>query len=181
MMMTKQRFLIVVAAVLGAGVLVVGGAQSEDSTSEFSRTVIDLGVVVSDVEKAAHFYGEVLGFMEVGGFSVSGEMAAACGLTDHRPFKVRVFAAGKEPNATKLKIMEIPGSDSAKVNNTYIGSSLGFSYLTVFVSDLSTTLDRCKAHQVTPVKKPYQLGGNNCLVVVKDPDGNNVELIGPMN
>jgi catechol 2,3-dioxygenase-like lactoylglutathione lyase family enzyme len=164
-----------------AGIFVIGAAQPNAEQSAFSRTVIDLGVVVSDVEKAVHFYGEVLGFMEVGGFSVSGEMAAACGLTDHRPFKVRVFAAGKEPNATKLKIMEIPGSDSAKVNNTFIGSSLGFSYLTVFVSDLNATLERCKAHQVTPVKEPYKLGGNNYLVVVKDPDSNNIELIGPMN
>jgi catechol 2,3-dioxygenase-like lactoylglutathione lyase family enzyme len=180
--MAKRRILWVVAALVGAGVLGVGAGPSGGGSGEFSRTVIDLGVVVSDVEKAARFYADVLGFMEVGGFSVSGEMAAACGLTDHRPFEVRVFAQSKEPNATKLKIMEIPGSASKRVDNTYLGSSLGFSYITVFVSDLGRTLERCKARQVTPVKEPYQLGGgNNYLVVVKDPDGNNIELIGPMN
>jgi predicted enzyme related to lactoylglutathione lyase len=106
-------------------------------------------------------------------------MAADAGLTDNRPFKVRVFVLGDEPAATRLKIMTIPGAGLKRVDNQYIGSSLGFRYLTINVADLTRTLARLKQHGVAPVKEPYQLGGNSYLILVKDPDGNTVELIGP--
>jgi hypothetical protein len=41
-------------------------------------------------------------------------------------------------------------------------------------------VERAKAAGVNPVKAPYQLGGNNYLTLLKDPDGNIVELVGPM-
>jgi catechol 2,3-dioxygenase-like lactoylglutathione lyase family enzyme len=106
-------------------------------------------------------------------------MAGDTGLTDNRPFKVRVFALGGEPTATKLKIMTIPGAGSKKVDNQYIGSSLGFRYLTISVSNLTRAMERLQQHGVSPVKEPYRLGGNNYLILVKDPDGNTIELIGP--
>jgi len=177
--MTKQRVLIVAAVLSIAGLFVVAGAQPQGGTAEFSRTTIDLGVVVSDVEKAAKFYTEAIGFRQVGSFDVAGQMAGDTGLTDNRPFQVRVFALGNEPTATKLKVMEVPGAGSKKVDNQYISSSLGFSYLTIMVSDLDKTMARLARNGVSPVKAPYQLGGNNYLALVKDPDGNIIELIGP--
>ncbi len=157
----------------------MAAAKQERGRPEFSRTTIDLGMVVSDVEKAAVFYREALGFKELSSFDVSAQMAGETGLTDNRPFQVRVFALGDEPSATKLKIMTIPGAGSKKVDTQYIGSSLGFRYLTISVSSLTGTMERLKQHGVSPVKEPYRLGGNNYLVLVKDPDGNTVELIGP--
>jgi len=41
-------------------------------------------------------------------------------------------------------------------------------------------MERLKQHGLAPVKPPYRLGGNNHLILVKDPDGNIIELIGPM-
>jgi predicted enzyme related to lactoylglutathione lyase len=75
--------------------------------------------------------------------------------------------------------MTIPGANSKKVDNQYIGSSLGFRYLTINVADLAKTMERLKQHGVAPVKEPYRLSGNSHLILVKDPDGNIVELIGP--
>lgn len=157
----------------------MAAAQQNSPKAEFSRTTIDLGLIVSDVDKAAQFYTEAIGFTEVGGFDVAAQMAGATGLTDNHPFKVRMFALGKEPTATNLKIMTIPGAGSKKVDNQYIGSSLGFRYLTITVADLTKAMERLKQHGVAPVKEPYRLGGNNYLILVKDPDGNIVELIGP--
>jgi catechol 2,3-dioxygenase-like lactoylglutathione lyase family enzyme len=157
----------------------MAAAKQNGGKAEFSRTTIDLGMVVSDVEKTAKFYTEALGFTETGSFDVSAPMAGDTGLTDNHPFKVRVFALGSEPTATKLKIMTIPGANSKKVDNQYIGSSLGFRYLTVSVSDLAKTMERLKQNGVSPIKEPYRLGGNNYLILVKDPDGNTIELIGP--
>ncbi len=177
--MRNHRIYVLIAAWLVAGVLMLAVAEEKGGEMEFSRTTIDVGIVVSDIQKAAEFYTRALGFAEAGSFDVSAQMAGDTGLTDSRPFQVRVFALGEEPTATKLKIMEIPGAESKRVDNRYIGSSLGLSYLTVFVSDLGKAMERLKQHSVAPVKEPYSLGGNNYLILVKDPDGNIIELIGP--
>jgi len=177
--MTKHRILVAATTLLMAGLFVIAGAQTGGDKPEFSRTTIDLGVVVSDIEKAAKFYTEAIGFQQVGSFDVAADLAGQTGLTDSRPFQVRVFALGNEPTATKLKVMEIPGAGSKQVDNKYISSSLGFSYLTIMVSDLDKTMARLERNGVAPVKAPYKLGGNNCLILVKDPDGNILELIGP--
>ncbi len=176
---TKYKVAVLLVAWAIAGALMIQIARSDAGKPAFSRTTIDIGVVVSDVEKAAKFYTQALGFTETGSFDVAAQMANNTGLTDNKPFKVRTFSLGKEPTATNLKIMQIAGSKSQ--DNQYIGSSLGFRYLTVFVGDLGKTLDRLKENGVAPVKPPYRLGtGDNHLILVKDPDGNTIELIGPM-
>jgi catechol 2,3-dioxygenase-like lactoylglutathione lyase family enzyme len=178
---TKYKVYALVVAWVVAGVLMIKIARSDSGKPEFARTTIDIGVVVSDVEKAAKFYTQGLGFTEKGSFDVPAQMAGDTGLTDSKPFKVRTFALGKEPTATTLKIMQIPDAGSKTVDNQYIGSSLGLRYITVFVGDLAKTIERLEQLQVAPVKPPYRLaGGNNHLALVKDPDGNTIELIGPM-
>ena len=176
---TKYKVCVLLVAWAVAGVLMIQIARSDAGKPEFSRTTIDIGVVVSDVEKAAKFYTQALGFTETGSFDVAAQMASDTGLTDSKPFKVRTFTLGKEPTATNLKIMQIAGAKA--VDNQYLSSSLGFRYLTVFVGDLGKTVERLKQNGITPVKPPYRLGsGNNHLALVKDPDGNIIELIGPM-
>jgi len=177
--MKKHRVYVLIAVWIIGGSIMVAAAKQNSGKAEFSRTTIDLGMVVSDVEKAATFYTEALGFKELSSFEVSAQMASDTGLTDSRPFKVRVFVLGEGPTATNLKIMTIPGAGSKKVDNQYIGSSLGFRYLTISVANLTKTMERLQQHGVAPVKEPYRLGGDNYLILVKDPDGNTIELIGP--
>jgi hypothetical protein len=90
--MKKYRMYLLIAAGIVAGILVIGAAGQEGAKSEFSRTTIDIGMVVSDVEKAAKFYTQALGFKEAGSFDVAAQMAGDTGLTDSKPFQVRVFA-----------------------------------------------------------------------------------------
>ncbi len=176
----------VVAAMAVCLVIVAGGcgeakrkASAGVAGGAFSRLTIDVGVVVSDVEKSAKFYTEALGFTEVGGFDVSAEMAGESGLTDYRPFKVRVFVLGEGETATKIKLMEIEPK-GARVDNTFINSSLGLSYLTIFVTDTTASVARATASGARIVKPPLKLGdGVTYLTVIKDPDGNNVEFVGP--
>ena len=178
--MKKYRFIVLITLCLAACIFITGARGTDKPKSEFTRTTIDLGIVVSDVEKSAQFYKNALGFTEVPGFNVSREMAGDSGLSDYHAFKVRVLVLGDEPSATKIKIMEFPDAPGKKVDNQYINSSLGFSYLTIFVSDTTAAVERAKRAGVRPVKKPYQLGeGNFYLTLVKDPDGNIVELVGP--
>ena len=163
-----------IASLLFGGCATTGGSQSD-----FTDITIDIGIVVSNVEKAAQFYKNALGFTEIPGFDVSAEMGGDSGLTDYKPFHVRVLVLGEEPTATKIKLMEFPNAPGKKVNNQFINSSLGFSYLTIWVSDTTASLERARKAGAVPVKKPYNLGGNKYLTLVKDPDGNIVELVGP--
>lgn len=180
--MKKTSFFVVLAVVSTVSLFLSGCAnQSEAGTksSALARTTIDVGIVVSNVEKAAAFYKNALGFKEVPGFNVSAEMGGGSGLTDNQPFKVRVFVLGDEPTATKIKLMQFPQAPGKKVDHRFIHSSLGYSYLTIFVSDTAASVERAKKAGAVVVKKPFQLGGNNYLTLVKDPDGNIIEFVGP--
>lgn len=178
--MKKQGSIALLVVCLVASVFLAGAAGTSGPKVEFARTTIDVGIVVGDVEKTAQFYKNALGFTEVSGFDVSEEMGADSGLTDHQAFRVRVLVLGDEESATKIKIMEFPKAPGKKVDNRFIHSSLGFSYLTILVSDTTAAVERARKAGVTPVKEPYQLGGGNFyLTLVRDPDGNIVELVGP--
>lgn len=178
--MKKYFFAALPIFCLVVSVLLAGAAGTGGTKAEFARTTIDLGIVVSDVDKAAQFYKNALGFTEVPGFDVSKKMAGDSGLSDYHAFKVRVLVLGAEESATKIKIMEFPEAPGKKADNKFINSSLGYSYLTIFVSDTTAAVERAKKAGVVPVKEPYQLGGDNFyLTLVKDPDGNIIELVGP--
>lgn len=156
-------------------------AAPVEEESLYSSAVVDLGIVVSDLEKSAKFYTEVLGLKEVPGFSVPAERTTAFGLTDNQPATARVFVLDdtKTPN-TKLKMMAFPDAPGTKADHTYIHSTLGFSYLTLFVKDMDAALARLeKAKVKTLGETPSRLGGNNFLTTFRDPDGNVIELIGP--
>jgi len=175
----------VVAVALGLGGLSLssdreGGVEPGD----FARTTIDLGLVVSDIEKSAAFYGDVLGFEELEGFTAPAEITTGAGLCDGMELKIRVFALGTDETATKLKLMQVPGVESKEADNTFIHSQLGFSYLTVYVNDSDAALERCAKAGVKPLADAPVLIGEEgkgpFLSVVRDPDGNMVELIGPV-
>ena len=178
--MKKYNLIALPVLCLAASVFLAGAAGTGGTKSEFARTTIDLGIVVSDVEKAAQFYKNALGFTEVPGFDVSKEMGGNSSLSDYQAFRVRVLVLGDEASATKIKIMEFPEAPGKKIDNQFIHTSLGYSYLTIFVSDTTAAVERAKKAGVLPVKEPYQLGGGNFyLTLVKDPDGNIIELVGP--
>ena len=171
-------FAVLVVSLIGS--LFFSGCEvRSEEKSEFARTTIDVGIVVSDVDKAAEFYKNALGFTEVPGFDVSAEMGGGSGLTDDHPFHIRVFVLGDEPTATKIKLMQFPQAPGKKVDNQFIHSSYGFSYLTIWVSDTTASVERAKKAGAVPVKEPYQFGDNMYLTLVKDPDGNIIEFVGP--
>ena len=178
--MKKYNLIALVVFCLVASVLLAGAAGTSETKSDFPKTTIDLGIVVSNVEKAAQFYKNAIGFTELSGFDVSKEMGGDAGLSDYQPFQVRVLVLADEASATRIKIMEFSEAPGKKVDNRFIHSSLGFSYLTISVSGMTAALERAKKAGVLPVKEPYQLGtGNYYLTLVRDPDGNFIELLGP--
>ncbi len=171
-----------VAALLSAIVALAGTPVAAEG--EFASTTIDLGVVVRDVQKSVDFYTQVVGFQEVEGFSVPADLAADAGLTDNHAVNVRVLVLGDEESATKLKLMQLPQAESQPSDNRFIHSQLGFSYLTIFVNDTTAAMARLEDAGVEPLARgPVALRSplpeGVYLTVIRDPDGNLVELVGP--
>ena len=150
----------------------------------FPRTTIDLGAVVSDLDKSVRFYTEGIGFRELKGFDVSADVAAAAGLTDSKPLSIRVLVLGEGPEATKLKLMQVAGASPRTGDTDFIHSHTGFRYLTISVNDMTAALERLAKLGVKPLAKspvalPESLAPGMALTCVRDPDGNIVELLGP--
>jgi lactoylglutathione lyase len=175
-----MRPLAMLVALLFAGAGTVHAAEPV----AFPRTTIDLGTVVSDLEKSVRFYTEGIGFRELKGFDVAADVAAAAGLTDSRPLSVRVLVLGDGPEATKLKLMQVAGTSPRTGDNEFIHSHTGFRYLTIMVEDTNAALERLAKLGVKPLAKspvalPEALATGLFLTCVRDPDGNIVELLGP--
>ena len=171
------------AAALSLAAVATGSGHRVAAPAGFPRTTIDIGVHVRDIEASARFYANVIGFTEVEGFSVAADFASAAGLTDRQPLAVRVFVLGKGESATKVKLMEVPGVTITEGDNAYIHSRLGFRYLTIFIDNTTEALKRLRTAGVEPVGDgPILIGDDpsgSYLTVVRDPDGNLIELIGP--
>ena len=176
-----MRTVLSVAVLCGA--IVTVSANRTAAPPGFTRTTIDIGVHVSDIEAAADFYANVIGFTEVDGFVAPADLSTAAGLTDGQPLTVRVFVLGEGESATQLKLMEIPDVETKESDNAYVHSQLGFRYLTIFIDDTNAALERLQAAGREPVADgPVLIGedpSGDYLTVVRDPDGNLIELIGP--
>lgn len=163
-------------------VLLTGFAEAEETN--FSNPTVDLGIVVSDADKALKFYVDAVGFTKAGSFDVPASTATDAGLTNNKPLSIHVLKLGSGPGATSIKIMEVPGVKSRKPNNKYIHSQFGFSYLTIHVKSTEKAMEKLKKAGVKPIAKgpvelPASLGKGVYLTVLQDPDGNLVELVGP--
>ncbi len=159
-------------------------AESNPARSEFAKSTIDLGTVVGDAARSVKFYTEAIGFKEIPGFAVAPDFGADVGLTDGKPLAIRVLVLGDGDAATRLKLMQVPGAQNKTSDNAYIHSQLGFRYLTIYVADGEAALARLKKAGVKPLAKgtvpiPDNIAPGLALTVVRDPDGNFVELISP--
>ncbi|MDX1565586.1 MAG: hypothetical protein R3236_09285, partial [Phycisphaeraceae bacterium] len=127
----------------------------------------------------------VVGFKEVKGFTVPAAMGAGSGLTDgSEAVNIRVFVLGEGKTATKLKLMQFKKTRPKASDEKYIHSTLGFSYITVFVKDVAPFEKRARAAGHKPLaQSPYDLPKGFpegvYLMLIRDPDGNFVEIVGP--
>ena len=149
---------------------------------EFSLSTIHMGMIVSDLEKSMSFYKDIVGFVQVDTteFDVDADFGKRSGLTDSLAFHVEVLKLGKGEQATQLKLMSF-GDKPKKQKNEYIHSNTGIQYLTIYVTELEPIVERIKKNKVKLLgETPVPLGTDKHFVLVKDPDGTFVELIGPM-
>ena len=185
--MKSKHTLLIMAATAALSAFAIADHHLEDEKlkkAEFLSTTIDIGCVVSDIEKSVKFYTEAVGFTEVTGFTVPADFAKESGLTDSKQLDIRVLVLGEGDAATKLKLMQIKSGTNQKADHAHIDSTLGLSYITVVVKSTDEALARLVAAGVKPIAEgpatlPNSLNPALSLTIVRDPDGNMVELVGP--
>jgi len=174
-MKTQSTFLLLI-------ILAIAGTGISQAQSEFSSTTIGIGVVVSDLEKSLDFYTDVIGLKKVGGFDVNEDFAKKSGLTGGLPIKVVTLKLEDEPEATQWKVISF-GKKAPDPLPRYVQDVVGMRFITINVTNLKPFLERINKHGVkllgeTPV--PLGSSGNRHFVLVSDPDGILIELIGPL-
>lgn len=170
-------------ALIATALLAIAPARgsADDSTNEFTKGVIDMGIVVRNADRTAQFLTNAIGFKEIKGFPVSADLGKKIGLIDGHAVDVRVFKLTEGEQATCIKVLSFPRVKAGKPSQKFIHSTLGMRYLTLYVKDMNRALERLKTTH-TPLlgETPLDLGSGTYIAVVKDPDGNFIEIIGPM-
>ena len=156
-------------------------ATSMAGPPAFPEGAIHVGVVVEDLAKSTAFYTGVLGMTKTGEFDVDAAFGKASGLTGGLPFHVNVLRLLDQPNAAQFKLMSF-GKGTRTARGTHIQDALGIRYLTLDVLDLTPFVARLKAAAIPLLgQTPIPLGDSaNQFVLIQDPDGTFIELIGPM-
>lgn len=155
-------------------------AQTPADSSLYSSGTISVGVVVSKMKKSLKFYKEVLGLKETGGFTVERELARKTGLTGGKPFDVVILKTVDEPNATEWKLMSFKGN-AQHPDQKHIQDDTGMQYITMYVKSLDPFMERLKKNRVKRLgKTPVLLPDGRHFILIQDPDGTFIELIGPM-
>lgn len=154
--------------------------EMPDAYNNFSSETIHVGQIVSDLEVSVRFYEDVIGMKRISSFDIDEDFGARSGLSNGLPFHVEVLQLGTGETATQWKLMSFD-DHSTPQDNTFIQDHTGMQYITIFVRDMSAAIDRLESHDVPMLgDTPTVLDDGDHFVLVKDPDGTFIELIGPM-
>jgi catechol 2,3-dioxygenase-like lactoylglutathione lyase family enzyme len=155
------------------------GPVTADET--FTDGVIHIGVVTKDLDASVAFYTDVIGMKNTGGFEVDAAFGKTSGLTRGLPLSVTVLKLKDSPEAAQFKLMSFE-KDAQTPKSAHIEDALGMQYITLMVTDLTPVVARLEKAGIPFLgETPVPLGDSgNHFVLVQDPDGTFIELIGPM-
>jgi lactoylglutathione lyase len=127
-----------------------------------SRTVFSDALVnlyTRDIEASMHFYGDLLGFEET--FQTPTE-----GVPEHVEFRLNgfVLGLGTVEAARRVHGVEaVPGSPAMS--------------LVVWTDDVDASYEQLVAAGVPTLQPPHNAGNSNRNALLRDPDGNLVEIV----
>lgn len=146
--------------------------------SNFSSKLIGVGVVVSDLERSMDFYIKGIGMVKTGSFNLNEDFTKRSGLSNGVPFSVTVLKLENSPEANEWKLMSF-GKQAAHPKQNFIQDDTGMQYITINVKALKPVIERLKELKVSFLgSTPTPLNSNLQFLLVQDPDGNFIELIG---
>ena len=165
--------------IIFVSVMLSSTAQKAPAPGEFSNPTISVGSVVTDLAKSVDFYTNIIGMTKTGEFSVDGPKAKELGLTDGQPVDVTVLKLEDSPQASEWKLMSF-GTKPGHKKPSYLHDDTGMQYITIFVNHLNPIIERIEKNNIKILSgKPSELGEGRFFILVQDPDGTFVELIGP--
>ena len=158
-------------------VLLWGFNQKKDN--DFDSRPMDVGIVVSDMQKSLNFYTQVIGMSEISTWHVTPEISKSAGFTDGKAVDIINLQLNDEPGAPQYKLAKIQGVESEGLSHSF---RPGLRYLTIRVDDVEPYLKRIKEHNI-------KLWGDSPLdfqeydysvLILQDPDGAMLEIAGPL-
>lgn len=160
-------------------VMLVSTAQKAPAPGEFSNPTFSVGSVVTDLAKSVDFYTNIIGMTKTSEFSVDGPKAKELGLTDGRQVDVTILKLEDSPQSSEWKLMSF-GTKPGHKKPKYLHDDTGMQYITIFVNHLNPIIERIEKNNIKILSgKPSELGEGRFFILVQDPDGTFVELIGP--
>ena len=160
--------------------LVFGCVLSAYAQSNFTSKVMGIGVVVADLERSVDFYVNGIGMVKTGNFTINEDFGKRSGLTNGVATNVTILKLENSPEATDWKLMSF-GKKASHPKPTYIQDDTGMQYITIQVKALQPIIDRLKQMKVPFLgSTPTPLNAKAHFLFVQDPDGNFIELIGPL-
>ncbi len=112
-----------------------------------------------DIEAGLHFYGDLLGFTET--FRTPSE-----GIPEHVELRLNGFTVGL---GTVEAARRVHGVEAAPGSPAMV--------LVVWTDDIETAYRQLAAAGVPVVQPPHNTGNNNRNALLRDPDGNLVEIV----
>jgi len=148
-------------------------------TGEFSNSNIFIGNVVEDLDRSVKFYTKVIGMTKTGEFSVDKAKATQLGLSNKYSLDVVILKLEDSPQASEWKLMS-PGIKANHPKQKWIHDDTGMQYITLLVNHLDPFIDRIKKNKIKILsEEPSSLGNDRFFILIQDPDGTFIELIGP--
>jgi len=170
----KNLFVLVVFAAFA----MISTAQKAPVPNEFSNPTIFVGSVVTDLAKSVDFYTNIIGMTQTSTFSVDGAKSKELSLTDGRSIDVTVLKLEDSPQANEWKLMSFGTKPGHKKPN-YLHDDTGMQYITILVNHLNPIIERLDKNNIKILSsKPSELGEGRFFILVQDPDGTFIELIG---
>jgi predicted enzyme related to lactoylglutathione lyase len=124
---------------------------------------VEIGIVVADLDGASEFYGDVLGLEYVGDLALPGGTMKRF---QHGDAIVKLVRFDDPP-----KLANPPSG--------LLGGATGLRYLTIQVTDVDVSVERCRAAGRTVAIPTFEFQPGIRVAIVEDPEGNWVELTQP--
>lgn len=134
----------------------------------FTHPIIDIAIVCSDFEESLHFYRDMLGLEVHLDLEIPAEVAKGASLAPDGFRHVRLKAGN-----TLIKLMEIADPPAPRSHQF----QAGVRWLTFFIEDLKSTVDRLRERGVEFFTEPVSAPDAAYIVCAKAPDGILVELV----
>ncbi len=161
------------------GVLVLTFSCQRKLSGDFAKEAVSVGIVVSDLDRSLDFYTNVIGMKVTGGFTLDEDFGRRSGLTGGQSVNVVTLKLVNNEKASEWKLLTF-NRPNTNVRSRYIQDDVGMQYVTIRVNDLDPILERVDQAGIRRLgDTPIERNKKDWFLLIQDPDGVFIELIGP--